>query len=120
MHHYSHLFCKRAVVGFAGILLAAANLPAQVDLGLTPMRAEFSAVPGRPYSSSLTLSNGGTGTTRVRVELLDLYVDEAMTPQFVANAPAEAEYSCRSWLSVNPMELDLGPRSQVSVRFTVR
>jgi hypothetical protein len=103
----------------AGLALA---LPAaaQVDLGLSPMRVEFPAVPGRPYSGSLALSNAGSGKARVRVELLDLYVDGNMTPQFVPNAPAEAEYSCRTWLSVNPMELELEPRSQVQVRFTVR
>jgi hypothetical protein len=84
------------------------------------MRVEFPAVPGRPFSGSLILSNGGTATSRVRTEMLDLYVDETTTPQFVANAPAEAEFSCRHWLSSNPMEVEIGPRSQVLVRYTVR
>jgi len=35
-------------------------------------------------------------------------------------APAEAEYSCRSWLSANPMELELGPHTQALIRYTVR
>jgi len=84
------------------------------------MRVEFPAVSGKPYSGSLVLKNAGTVKTRVRAELLDLYVDEGTTPQFVANAPAEAEFSCRSWLSVNPMELEVGPQSQVLVRYSVR
>ena len=56
----------------------------------------------------------------MRAELLDFYVDQTTTPQFVANAPSEAEYSCRSWLSVNPMELEMEPKSQVLVRYSVR
>jgi len=121
MLHYSHLHRQRAVDGFALIaaLLLAAPLTAQVDLGLAPMRVEFPAVPGRAFSGTLALSNGPV-KTRIRTELLDLYIDETTTPQFVANAPAEAPYSCRSWLSVNPMEMDLDGRTEVPVRFTVR
>jgi hypothetical protein len=95
-------------------------LAAQVDLGLSPMRVDSTAVPGKPISGSLILSNAGLATSRVRVELLDLYLDETTTPQFVPNAPAEADYSCRNWLSVNPMELEIEPRSQVLIRYTVR
>lgn len=122
MHNHSHIFRKRAIAGFAAAatLALAGPVGAQVDLGLAPMRVEFPAVPARPHSGTLALSNAGSGKSRVRVELLDLYVDENMTPQFVPNAPAEAEYSCRSWLSVNPMELEIEPRSQVPIRYTVR
>jgi hypothetical protein len=102
------------------MLMLSWPVAAQVDLGLSPMRVEFPAVPGRPVSGPLILSNAGPAKSRVRVELLDLYVDETTTPQFLANAPAEAGYSCRNWLSANPMELEIDPRSQVLVRYTVR
>ena len=114
---------KQALLrGFAAatMLVSAWPVAAQVDLGLSPMRVEFPAVPGRPFSGSLVLSNAGSATSRVRVEMLDVYVDETTTPQFVANAPAEAAWSCRNWLSANPMELELGPRRQALVRYTVR
>ncbi len=122
MHNNPHLFRKCAVGRFAAAILLILSWPvaAQVDLGLSPMRVEFPAVPGKPVSGPLILSNAGTAKSRVRVELLDLYVDETTTPQFLANAPAEAEYSCRTWLSANPMELEIDPRSQVLVRYTVR
>src|SRR5690349_24531848 len=115
---YTHLLRQCTVI--AAALAFGGSLNAQVGLGLVPMRVEFPAYPGRPYAGSLALSNSSTAKARVRVELLDLYVDETMTPQFVRNAPAEAEHSCRSWLSVNPMELELAPETQVAVRFTVR
>jgi hypothetical protein len=122
MHNHPHLFRKCALGGFAAatMLMLTSPVAAQVDLGLSPMRVDFPAVPGKPTSGSLTLSNAGPARSRVRVELLDLYVDETTTPQFVANAPAEAGYSCRTWLSANPMELEIEPRSQVLVRYTLR
>jgi len=122
MHTESYLLDKRAIAVLASAitLMVARPLAAQVDLGLAPMRVEFPAIPGRPYSGSLVLSNAGAGKGRIRAELLDMFLDESMTPQFVTNAPAEADYSCRSWLSVNPMEMEIDPRSQTPVRFTVR
>jgi hypothetical protein len=122
MHTFSYLFRKCTIAGAVMAILPvfSGTLAAQVGLGLVPMRVEFPATPGRPYSSALTLSNGSTAKVRVRTELLDLYIDESMTPQFVRDAPAEAEHSCRAWLSVNPMELELAPETQAIVRFTVR
>jgi hypothetical protein len=122
MFNQSHLLRKRAVTasGFAVALVFAAPLFAQVDLGLAPMRLEFPAAPGRAFSGTLTLSNGGKVKTRVRTEMLDLYIDDTTTPQFVPNAPSEADYSCKTWLSANPMEVEIEGGTQVPVRFTVR
>jgi P pilus assembly chaperone PapD len=121
MYNYPHLRSKRtlAIVPLV-ILVTASPAAAQVDLGLSPMKVEFPGVPGKSYSGSLTLTNSGTTKSRIRVEMVDFYVDENTTPQFIAHAPAEAEYSCRSWLSANPMELEVEAKSQVPVRFTVR
>jgi hypothetical protein len=102
------------------MLVSTLPLGAQVGLGLSPMRVDFAATAGKPHSGGLSLSNATSVKMRVRAELLDLYIDETTTPQFVASAPAEAEYSCRTWLSVNPMELEIDPGKQVTVRYTVR
>ena len=90
MLNFSHLLRQRAITGLA--LVCAWPLAAQVDLGLTPMRVEFPAVPGKAFSSSLTLSNAGAAKARVRTELLDLYVDETTTPQFVAKHPRKPNF----------------------------
>jgi hypothetical protein len=121
MHTQSHLLRIRAV---DAVLAAAIALSfpaaAQVDVGLSPMKIELPAVAGKSYSGSLSLKNSGTTKARFRVEMVDFYVDENTTPQFIAHVPAEQDYSCRSWLSANPMELDVEPNSQVPVRYTVR
>jgi hypothetical protein len=120
MHTHTHIFRKCALVEFAVAAMMMPPLAAQVDLGLSPMRVEFSAVAGKSVSGTLVLTNGSDVKTRIRAELLDLYVDETTTPQFVASAPGEADYSCRSWLSANPMELELDPHGQALIRYTVR
>jgi P pilus assembly chaperone PapD len=121
MHTQSYLLRIRAV----GAVLAAAmassfSAAAQVDVGLSPMKIELPAIPGKSYSGSLSLKNSGTTKARFRVEMVDFYVDENTTPQFVAHVPAEEDYSCRSWLSANPMEMEVEPNTQVPVRYTVR
>src|SRR5438093_13147919 len=113
---HTDIYRKRAVIA----VLFAWPLAAQVDVGLSPMRVEFPATAGKGYSGSLALTNAGSAKARIRAELLDFYVDETTTPQFIPNVPAEAEHSCRRWLSVNPMELEVGPRSQTVVRYAVR
>src|SRR5580704_14377685 len=105
MSNYTHLLRKRTLETLAAVAILASAWPAaaQVDLGLAPMKIEFPGVSGKSYSGSLVLTNAGTSKTRIRVEMVDFYVDENTTPQFIAHVPAEAEYSCRSWLSANPM-----------------
>jgi hypothetical protein len=120
MHTYTHIFRKCAIAKLAMAAMTMSPLAAQVDLGLSPMRVEFPAVAGKSVSGTLVLSNAADVNTRIRAELLDLYVDETTTPQFVAHAPGEAEYSCRSWLSANPMELEVEPHSQALIRYSVR
>lgn len=103
-----------AVLGFGAIASA------QVGLGLSPMRLEFALTPGTVRSSPLTLSNESSAPIRFRAELLDFYIDDQGTPQFAASYPAEADNSCRSWLSLNPMEGEVAPKSSVVVRYTLR
>jgi hypothetical protein len=122
MHTHNHLFnnCTITAIAIAAMLVPVQRASAQVGLGLNPMRVELAAVAGRPYSGTLMLSNSTSAKVRVKVELLDFYVDSTMTPQFVPGAPSESAYTCRDWLTVNPMEVELGPESQVPARYTVR
>lgn len=92
----------------------------QVGLGLSPMRLEFSSRGGAVQTGSLTLRNEAEAPVRVRTELLDFHLDATATPQFEASFQQEADYSCRNWLAVNPMETEIGPRQSVQVRYTLR
>ncbi|MCX7603890.1 MAG: hypothetical protein N2036_07430 [Bryobacteraceae bacterium] len=93
---------------------------AQTGLGLSPMRIELTSQPGEVHSGALDITTDSAGPVRFRGELLDFFVDATMTPQFSRQLPAEASYSCRSWLAVNPMEAEVGPAQHVLARYTLR
>ena len=112
----------------AGLILFCAPLDAQLGLGLSPMRVEMrfpaasSSAPATTptsQSGSLTLTNGSGGKSRVRAEILDFFLDQQETPQFNRAYPKESEFSCRNWLSVNPMEVELDAGASAVVRYTV-
>lgn len=92
----------------------------QTGLGLSPMRVEIASRPGAVHSGALDLTTDSPTGVRFRGELLDFHVDQMMTPQFSRNLPGEAEHSCRGWLTVNPMESEVGPGQHVIARYTIR
>lgn len=118
--HHIHRHPKLAVIGCLAVLALAGPASAQVGLGLVPMREELALRPGVPHSAILTLNNDSPDKVRVVAELLDFYIDSTGTPQFGRQWAQEADYSCRAWLSVNPMEMELEGNSQIAVRYTVR
>lgn len=93
---------------------------AQVGIGLAPMRVEVHVAPGGQTSGVLTLSSDSAKNVRVAAEPLDFYIDAGGTPQFEPAVPGEASYSCRNWLALNPIEMELDPNVQVLVRYTIR
>jgi hypothetical protein len=98
----------------------AGNGKAQVGLSLYPMREELTLAPGAMHSGVLTLNNDSPKKTRVVAELLDFYIDATGTPQFGGQYSQESDFSCRTWLSVNPMEMELEGNAHMAVRYTIR
>jgi len=119
MHTYTHLYRYRALS--AGLLLVLAPvLSAQVGLGLSPMRIEMKLKPGLQQSGVLTLSSDSGDKVRVRAEVLDFLIDQDQTPQFESRLSTEAGFSCRDWVTVNPVETEVAPFKQVNIRYTLR
>jgi hypothetical protein len=96
--------------------------PAQAQLGLAlvPMRAELKMMPGQQLSGALKLSSESGAKTRIRAEVDDFYIDATDTPQFERDIPQEAANSCKKWLSLNPMEIELEKGGFLLVRYTFR
>lgn len=106
---------------FAFVLLSTLHWAAgQTGLGLSPMRVEIVSRPGAIHSGALDLTTDAPVAVRFRGELLDFHVDQTMTPQFSRTLPNEAAYSCRGWLTVNPMESEVAPGQHVLARYTIR
>ena len=97
-----------------------APMLAQVGIGLSPMRVEMKIGPGQGYSGALELTNETGGRMRIRGELLDFTLDQTMTPQFARSMAGEAAWSCREWLTVNPMESEIGDGEKLIIRYTMR
>jgi hypothetical protein len=116
---------RSCAVTFACALLgmgAALSLPAhaQLGLGLVPMRQEMKIAPGQQVSGALKLSSESGVKTRIRAEIDDFDIDATDTPQFERDLPQEARYSCKNWLTLNPMEIELEQGGSLLVRYTIR
>ena len=122
MHTIRELHLYRTVVILLALLALGTAVPAQAQLGLgmVPMRVEIHMTPGQEYSGSLKLSNQSNAKTRVRAEVLDFNIDDKTTPQFERDLPQEAAYSCKKWLSLNPMEIELENGGFLNARYTLR
>jgi hypothetical protein len=119
MHTYSHLHSYRALSAVL-LLISTQALSAQVGLGLSPMRLEMKMAPGKEQSGVLTLTSDSGEKVRVRAEALDFWIDQNQTPQFESRLPSEAGFSCRDWLTVNPVETEVTPLKLVNIRYTLR
>ena len=119
MYTITHIHGNRAL-GVALLVLSAPLLPGQVGLGLSPMRLEMGTSPGQEHSGTLRLSSDSANKVRVRAEPLDFFIDQNQTPQFESRLSSEAEFSCRDWLSINPVETEIAAGQQMNVRYTVR
>jgi len=113
----------RVTIALLGGLLALGVVRparAQLGLGLAPMRVELKMAPGQQYSGSLKLSSQSGAKTRIRAEVDDFDIDDKAAPQFERDIPQEAAYSCKKWLTLNPMEIELDKDGFLNVRYTLR
>ena len=111
-----------AVIILSTLLGVGVTLPvqAQMGLGLVPMRNELNIAPGQQVSGALKLSSESGAKVRIRAEVDDFFIDDTDTPQFERDIPHEAAYSCKTWLSLNPMEIELEKGGSLLVRYTIR
>jgi hypothetical protein len=103
------------------VFLAAIFVPpaeASVDLAYQPMRADFRLIAGQTQTGVVQLKNQGTEPVHLRVRTLDFFVSGDNTPQFVAEG--DESYSCRNWMIVNPVEMDIAAGAVVPVRYTMQ
>jgi len=108
-----------AEAGLLLVLMGCVPVFGQMGLGMAPMRVKMHLAPGKEHTGSLMLYNDSHTDLRVRTILSDFYIDNNVTPQFGV-FPKEAADSCRTWLTINPMETEIGGGGQVVVRYTIK
>ena len=111
---------KSLILAIAAGVAPASDLWGQLGLALSPMRLELRFPKGGQHTGVLTLTNDSNARIRIRAEVLDFFIDAAATPQFGREFKQEQEYSCKQWLTLNPMELELGAGVQRGIRYTLR
>lgn len=111
-----------AIIFVSALTLLAGAVPvhAQLGLALVPMRQELKLAPGQEISGALKLSSESGAKTRIRAELDDFDYDATSTPQFERNLPQESATSCKTWMTLNPMEIELDQGGFLLVRYTIR
>jgi len=110
-----------APVWLALVTLGAAYpAAAQYGFALSPMRVELNLAPGSQHTGTLSLANDAKETARFRTEILDISIDPEAVPQFEKDIPSEAGFSCRDWVTVNPMEAEMAGGDQMAIRYTFR
>ena len=116
------LYRNCAVTVFSALLGLGLTVPAQAQMGLgmVPMRQELKVAPGQQTSGALKLSSESGAKVRIRAEVDDFFVDATDTPQFERDIPHEAAYSCKNWLTLNPMEIELDKGGSLLVRYTIQ
>jgi len=119
-HYHVHAKHTPALLGVLFILGLTQPARAQLGLALAPMRVELRMAPGQQYSGLLKLSSQSEERVRVRAEALDFNINAQATPQFEPELPQEAAYSCKKWLSINPMEIEIDKRATLVVRYTLQ
>lgn len=102
------------------VFAVALSAHAQTALFMSPMRVEIRATPGEQITNALTLGTTVPEGLRARGEVLDFDFDATATPQFMAHIATEEKYSCRNWLSVNPMVTTLPAGTPTTVRYTLK
>jgi hypothetical protein len=117
LHDYGQL--RVPLLALAAMALGT-QAQAQFGFALSPMRVELSAAPGSQRTGTLAIGNADVEPGRFRTEILDVALDKEAVPQFETNIASEAEFSCKNWVTVNPMEADVEGQRQMPVRYTFR
>lgn len=117
---YTHLHHYRQLGLTVFWLLTSAPAQGQFGLALSPMRVELNPAPGSQHTGSLAIGNSDIQPGRFRTEILDVSIDKEAVPQFEKEIATENDFSCRNWVTVNPMEAEIAGQQQIPIRYTFR
>ena len=91
--------------------------PVEAGFSVAPLRFEFELEKGRTGTASIRVSNNGEKPVSVKVYQNDFRVD--LVNQDIILAPGKCKRGCAEWMSISPLNLDLGPKESKNVRITL-
>lgn len=105
------------LIGSVLILIPISVYAAEVSISVSPIRVEHLVRQGEKGTDMVSVTNDGTGPTRLKVSVEDWTLTKDGNPMFtkVGTSP----YSCSEWIRVNPVDFRIGPGQTKEVRYTV-
>jgi P pilus assembly chaperone PapD len=99
------------------ILTPAHLFSAEVSISISPIRVEHLVKQGEKGTDTITVTNDGTASTRLKVSIEDWALTRDGNPMFmkVGNNP----YSCAEWIRINPVDFRIDPGQTREVRYTI-
>ena len=88
-----------------------------IKLAVSPMRTDINMPAGQSHTEAMRVVNDGTQPAHLRAWPADWYFNEKDAPQF-ERAGSHADYSCGSWVKVNPTEFEVPAHGSAIVRYT--
>jgi P pilus assembly chaperone PapD len=98
------------------ISFGAAPAAAQLDLVVSPIRAEHQVEAGASETNVISVKNEGKGSERIKVYLEDWQLDAKGDVTY--SRAGTNPHSCSAWLQVNPTDFRLDPGTR-EVRYTL-
>jgi len=103
---------------FVGGITFAPVVFGQMGLGISPLTFELSGNPGEVIENFIKVYNPTDNVIGIRMQIED--IAPAGEEGFITVEPAETEtYSLASWIKTEPTELDLQPKEEKYVKFTL-
>lgn len=90
---------------------------ADVSISVSPIRVEHFGKSGEKGTEMISVINGGSAPTRLKVSVEDWILTKEGTTSI--EIPAGALYSCAPWIRVNPIDFRISPGQTREVRYTI-
>lgn len=107
----------RASCALMSVFFVLLATQAWAGFSVAPLRFEFDLEKGRTGTASIRVSNNGKKPVSVKVYKRDFMVDPIN--QDIILPPGECRRGCAAWMSISPLNLDLGPKERKNVRISL-
>jgi hypothetical protein len=88
-------------------------------LTAAPLRVDLTPPPGISHTEPIHVLNDGEGPAHMKAFVADWHFNQFDAPQYVP-AGKQPEFSCGSWVKINPTEFEVQAHSSQQIRFTIR
>jgi P pilus assembly chaperone PapD len=98
-------------------LAPALLFSAEISISVSPIRVEHLVKQSEKGTDTISVTNDGTASTRLRVSIEDWALTKDGNPIFMKGG--SNPYSCAGWIRINPVDFRVDPGQTREVRYTV-